>query len=100
MKKKRKKRKKQKKTETSILIIILNIGICFNRQYFVQLYICITNDHRYIGPFVFLLLVILLSVLLRFTASDYPFGTFKPFFFTSWPNFQNEINLIGTDTFI
>jgi hypothetical protein len=80
-KKKKKKKKRKKETETSILIIILNIEICFNRQYFVQRYICITNDHGYICPFVFLLLVILLSVLLRITASDYPFGTFKPLFY-------------------
>jgi hypothetical protein len=31
-------------------------------------------------PFVFFLLAIVLSVLLRYTDSDYPFGIFKPFF--------------------
>ena len=30
-------------------------------------------------PFVVFLLVIVLSILLRFTSSDYPFGIFKPF---------------------
>ena len=31
-------------------------------------------------PFVFFLLVIMLSILLRYTDSDYPFGIFKLFF--------------------
>ena len=36
-------------------------------------------------PFVLFVLVILLSVLLRFTDSDYPFGIFKRFFYhTVW----------------
>jgi len=34
----------------------------------------------YLYPFVLVLLAIVLSVLLRFTDSDYPFGIFKLFF--------------------
>jgi hypothetical protein len=38
--------------------------------------------HRTVCPFILFLLAIVFSVLLRFTASDYPFGIYKLFF---WP---------------
>ena len=62
------------------LLIYINILSCMCST--TQIIVC---------PFVFFLLVIVLSVLLRYTDSDYPFGIFKIFLeqsnCTDWINF-------------
>jgi hypothetical protein len=50
------------------------IGVRVTRS--LVLYVCLLIV---VCPFVLFLLVIVLSVLLRFTESDYPFGIFKLF---------------------
>jgi len=45
--------------------------------------VCFVDHCLSVCPFVLFLLVIVLSVLLRFTHSDYPFGIFKLFLFVT-----------------